>query len=143
MDTSLYIKKTVKVKYLLSKKIIRYAVVGIVTLCVYLIAGNALYKTGFSINVVATFSFTAAVAINYALQKIWVFQDSRPVVVSLPKYFIMTLVGYLTNSLVLNSSISQLFSLPVAQLIAASAVVVSNALFSFLWVFAVKAERKI
>lgn len=140
MDSGLCIKKTFKVRNLLSNKLIRYAFVGIITLCVYLFAGTALYRSGVSINWVATLSFTAAVAVNYVLQKMWVFQDSRPVIASLPKYFVMTLVGYVTNSFVLNASISQL-PLPAAQLIAASAVVISNALFSFLWVFTIKTER--
>jgi putative flippase GtrA len=142
LDPGLRIKKAVKVKNLLSSKIIRYASVGVVTLCVYLIAGAVLYRLDFSINWVATLSFTAAVAVNYVLQKMWVFQDSRPVIASLPKYFIMILVGYVTNGFALNASISQ-FPLPVAQLLAASAVVISNALFLFLWVFAIKSERKL
>ncbi len=142
MDPGLRIKKTVKVRNLLSNIIIRYAIVGIATLCVYLIAGAALYRSGVSINWVATLSFTAAVAVNYVLQKMWVFQDSRSVIASLPKYFVMTLVGYVTNFFALNASISQL-PLPVAQLFAASAVVISNALFSFLWVFAIKSERRL
>lgn len=83
----------------------------------------------------APISFSAAITVNYILQKIWVFQDTRPVINSLPKFFTMTLVGYTINSLLLHALIPD-FPLPVAQLIAASTIVISNALFSFLWVFA-------
>lgn len=123
----------------LSKKLFRYILVGTATLSVYLIVGTSLDRLGVSIMWLAPLSFTAAVVVNYILQKMWVFQDSRPVFASLPKFFVMTLVGYLTNSLVLSASISH-FSLPVAQLLAASTVVILNALFLFLWVFALNSH---
>lgn len=89
-----------------------------------------------TIKWIALISFSAAIIVNYILQKLWVFQDARPVIDSLPKFFTMTLVGYAINSFLLNELIPN-YSLPVAQLFTASTIVISNALFSFLWVFAI------
>lgn len=120
----------------------RYAFVGIATLIVYMAVGNTLIQFGISINWMAIISFTAAIAFSYILQKTWVFQDSRPAFKSLPKFLVMTLIGYVINSYVLNELIPQL-PIPVAQLIAASAVVISNALFSFCWIFAIHSKDSI
>lgn len=107
---------------------------GLLTLAVYLAVGQALARAGFAMSAVAILSFTAAVAFNYGVQKLWVFRDARPVHQSLPKFLVATAIGYAINVAVLMA----LATLPlvVAQLLAAAAVVMSNALFSFLWTFA-------
>jgi putative flippase GtrA len=99
-----------------------------------------LNQSGMAIKWTALLSFSSAIIVNYILQKLWVFEDMRPVIDSLPKFFTMTLVGYAINSFLLNE-LSPKFSLPVAQTFTASAIIISNALFSFLWVFAINTKN--
>lgn len=127
---------------LASHKLMRYAFVGFTTLAIYLFVGVALDRAGVMILWLAPIAFSAAVTVNYILQKMWVFKDRRPVISSLPKFFVMTLVGFITNSVILGVAVSQL-PLVLAQLLAASVVVLSNALFSFLWVFSTKEKSMI
>lgn len=101
--------------------------------------GLLLNQSGLTIKWIAPISFSAAIFFNYILQKLWVFQDLRPITDSLPKFFTMTLVGYAINSFLLNELIPH-FSLPEAQLLTALTIVISNLLFSFLWVFAIRTK---
>jgi putative flippase GtrA len=118
----------------LSIRLVRYAVVGVLTLAIYLIIGQSLNWFDVPVFAQASLSFGAAVSLNYFLQKAWVFQDSRPTVSSLPKYVVMVLVGYVINLLVL-IALSPRMPLLLAQLTAVVLVVASNALLSFWWVF--------
>jgi putative flippase GtrA len=112
----------------------RYGVVGILGLGVYLLAGQALAAAGATATAIATLSFLAAIAFNYILQKIWVFADVRPVAASLPKYTVMTALGFVIN-IVAFRLLAPVMPLVAAQLASATLVVLSNALFAFLWVF--------
>jgi putative flippase GtrA len=118
----------------LSSRLMRYAVVGVLTLAIYLIVGQALNRFEMPILAQASVSFGAAVSLNYFLQKAWVFKDARPTALSLPKYVVMVLVGYVINSLSL-IALSPRMPLLLAQLTAVVLVVISNALLSFWWVF--------
>lgn len=115
-------------------KVTRYAVVGAVTLAVYLVVGALLQVTGATVVWLAPVAFAVAVAVNYILQRVWVFADPRPVGASLPKYTLMVAVGGAVNSYVL-IALAPRMPLLWAQLLAATLVVLSNALFSFLWTF--------
>ena len=113
----------------------RYGVVGILTLGVYLLAGQALVAAGATATAIAALSFLSAIAFNYILQKAWVFADVRPVAASLPKYTVMTALGFVINIVALRLLVP-VMPLVAAQLASATLVVLSNALFAFLWVFA-------
>lgn len=112
----------------------RYAVVGLVTLGVYLSVGQVLNRLDVSLMAQASVSFAAAVCINYLLQKTWVFQDRRPAARSLPKYAVMIAAGWAINFAAL-AVLSARLPLLVAQLGAVVLVVGWNALLSFCWVF--------
>jgi len=64
-----------------------------------------------------------------------VFVDHRPVFSSLPEYVVMVTVGFIVNSFVL-TTLSPQVPLFWSQILAALAVVITNAVFAFLWVFA-------
>lgn len=120
----------------MKRKLMRYGIVGVLTLAVYLGAGQGMRWAGLSVAVLGPLAFTLAVAVNYLFQRAWVFNDSRPPAASLPKYIAMVSIGYLINSLVL-TSLAVDMPLTLAQCLAALAVVMSNAVLSFLWVFSV------
>ncbi len=103
-------------------------------MAIYLGAGVVLQLAGLSVSVLAFFAFTAAVIVNYVMQRMWVFVDSSPLAESLPKYVLMISVGYFINGLTLMSATPHI-SLLWAQFVAIILVVVSNATLSFLWVF--------
>ena len=115
-------------------KLLRYAITGLVTFGIYLLAGFLLDELEVPLVWLAPIAFTVAVSANYVLQKIWVFKDNRPVVSSLPKFFFMISVGYFVNSFML-ATLAPKMSLILAQIPAAFAVILTNALFAFLWVF--------
>jgi putative flippase GtrA len=115
----------------------RYAVVGVLGLGVYLLAGQALAAAGATATAIAALSFLAAIAFNYVLQKVWVFADVRPIAASLPKYTVMTALGFVINIVAIRLLVP-VMPLVAAQLASAALVVLSNALFAFLWVFAAK-----
>ena len=117
-----------------SAKLVRYAVVGVSTLAIYLACGEVAHGLAMPLIWQASLPFVVAVAFNYVLQRVWVFEDSRPIASSLPKYGIMIVIGYVINLLAL-IALSPRLPLMVAQLTAAALVVISNAFFSFLWVF--------
>lgn len=119
---------------LLSIKLVRYAVVGVLTLAIYLACGEVMHELAWPLFWQASLPFIAAVAFNYVLQRVWVFEDSRPTSSSLPKYGIMIVIGYVINLLAL-VALSPRMPLVAAQLTAATLVVISNACFSFFWVF--------
>jgi putative flippase GtrA len=112
----------------------RYAVVGVSTLAIYLALGEILHRLNAQLFWQASVPFLAAVTFNYLLQRGWVFDDSRPAVASLPKYVVMIVIGYLINFAAF-VTLSPQMPLVAAQLIAAVLVVISNAVFSFSWVF--------
>ncbi len=115
-------------------KVIRYAVVGTVTLAIYLTVGALLQIVGVTLICLAPIAFGVAVAVNYLLQRAWVFSDHRPIGASLPKYTLMVAVGFAVNSYAL-ITLSPRMHLLWAQLLSATLVVLCNALFSFLWTF--------
>lgn len=117
-----------------SVKLVRYAVVGVLTLAIYLACGEVVHRFALPLIWQASLPFIAAVAFNYVLQRVWVFEDPRPTASSLPKYGIMIVIGYVINLLAL-VAFSPRMPLIVAQLTAAALVVISNAFFSFFWVF--------
>jgi putative flippase GtrA len=122
-------------------KLARYAVVGLVTLAVYLITGRLAQGLEIAMVWQASLAFTAAVTVNFLLQRAWVFADSRPAASSLPRYAVMISVGYVINYLAL-ASLSPHLPLIMAQLFAVCLVVISNAVLAFSWVFLVVAPRK-
>lgn len=117
-----------------SIRLVRYALVGIITTIVYLGVGAILQLVGLSINQLALLAFTAAVTVNFLMQRSWVFSDSKSFRDSLPRYIIMISIGYVINSLTL-ILLNPLMPLLFAQFTALILVVISNAIFSFLWVF--------
>lgn len=125
-----------------SGKLIRYAVVGTLTLVVYLAVGEVAHRNGLAMGWQASLAFIAAVAFNYLLQQWWVFEGAGPTASTFPKYVVMVCVGYLINLTALKSLTAHL-PLLLAQLIAVTLVVLSNAGLAFTWVFLnQKAGRK-
>jgi putative flippase GtrA len=115
-------------------KLARYAAVGLLTLAIYLIVAKAGERLGLSITWHVSLAFISAVAVNYSLQRSWVFADSRPATSSLPKYAAMISFGYAVNLFAVEALASRV-PMTVALLVAVVLVVVSNALLSFMWVF--------
>ena len=115
-------------------KLFRYAIVGLLTTLVYLGSGTIMKFYGVHISLLASISFVAAVTFNYIMQKAWVFKDVNYAKGRLQKYIFMICTGYVVNitSLILMSPHTSLF---FAQISAVVLVVISNALFSFFWVF--------
>lgn len=121
-------------------RLARYAAVGILTLGIYLVMGEWVQRSGMHFGWQATLPFAAAVICNYLLQRSWVFQDARPVSSSLPRYTVMIVTGWTLNTLTL-FALAPVVSLLLAQLLAALLVVLSNAVFSFAWVFIDRAGK--
>ena len=117
-------------------RVTRYAFVGLVTLGVYLVAGREVAAIGAAPLVQASVPFVAAVLVNYVLQRGWVFEDTRPVAATLPRYALMVGIGYLVNLGAFR--ISPFAVMLWTQLFAAALVVISNAVQAFLWVFATR-----
>lgn len=115
-------------------RVLRYAAVGLATLAIYLAVGGALHRLGWSIFWQSLLPFGAAVAVNYQLQRAWVFQDTRPLSSTMPRYAGMITLGFAINYVVL-STLSGHWPIALAQLAAATLVVMSNAACSFYWVF--------
>lgn len=118
-------------------RLARYAVVGMVTFAIYLGVGGLLNGTGLAPAWIASIAFTAAVTANYVLHRSWVFEDRRPVSVSLPRYLAMVGTGYAVNAaavVMLSSTLPLLW----AQTAAACLVILSNMALSFAWVFRVR-----
>ena len=115
-------------------RLLRYAVVGVVTLAIYLGIGEVIHRLDMPLFWRAPLPFAAAVAANYLLQRAWVFQDLRPTSASLPKFLVMIAVGYAINFLALFAFLPRM-PLLLAELTAVVLVVLSNAVFSFWWVF--------
>jgi putative flippase GtrA len=118
----------------LIKKIARYATVGILTLSIYILVAKASGLFGLSLPWQVSLAFISAVVFNYLLQRSWVFADSRPVIASLPKYVAMVCVGYVVNLLAIDAMAPRI-SMTMALVVASALVAMSNALFSFTWVF--------
>lgn len=118
----------------LPARLLRYAVVGLLTLAIYLAIGELARRLGLAVIWQASLSFGSAVTINYLLQRRWVFGDRRPMAASLPKFAVMIAAGFVINALALLALAPRMPPL-VAQLTAALLVVASNALFAFSWVF--------
>jgi len=119
---------------LLSPSFLRYGLVGGLTLVVYLLAGSAFQYLALSLVLAANLAFALAVAVNYLLQRFWVFAGRRSARDSLPRYAVMIAVGGTLNSLAL-AALCSLMPLFLAQVLTAILIVVSNALLAFLWVF--------
>lgn len=134
MDSSVCFAETFLMILVDSIRLVRYALVGIITTIVYLGVGAILQLVGLSINQLALLAFTAAVTVNFLMQRSWVFSDSKSFRDSLPRYIIMISIGYVINSLTL-ILLNPLMPLLFAQFTALILVVISNAIFSFLWVF--------
>lgn len=115
-------------------RLVRYAVVGIITLAIYLAIGEVVHRLNIPLFWRAPVPFAAAVAANYLLQRAWVFEDPRPTFASLPKFVVMIIVGYVINFLALLTFLPRM-PLLLAELSAVVLVVLSNAIFSFWWVF--------
>ncbi len=120
-------------------KLFNYTLVGVLTLVVYLGAGAVLQRAGLTIGLLAPLTFLIAVIFNYLSQKLWVFTDLRPVTASLPKYVLMTCVGFILHSLTL-VVLTPRMALVWAQSVAIILVVTSNAIFSFFWIFSAKRD---
>lgn len=134
MDTSVR-REEVGLKFAKhSSKLVRYGIVGLLTFVLYLGVGELLQNASIRLSILAPVAFTAAITFNYLLQRIWVFADERPLAQSFPRYFLMICVGYLINSVVL-MTLAPWVPLSIAQLLAVVLIVVSNALFSFFFVF--------
>lgn len=118
----------------LSAKLARYAVVGFLTLAIYMIAAKAADQLGLAPTWQASLAFISAVVVNYLLQRSWVFADSRPVASSLPRYVVMISIGYAIN-LVAVEALASRIPITIALLLGVVPVVISNALLNFLWVF--------
>jgi putative flippase GtrA len=114
--------------------LLRYAVVGILTLAIYMLLGGAMHRLQAPLFWEATLPFAAAVIFNYLSQRSWVFADSRPMSSSLLKYALMIAMGYTINYFALLALLPRM-PLHLAQLTAVVLVVLSNAVFSFSWVF--------
>lgn len=115
-------------------RLLRYAVVGLLTLAIYLAIGELARRLDLAVIWQASLSFGSAVTVNYLFQRRWVFSDHRPMAASLPRYAVMIAVGFVINALTL-LALAPRMPLLVAQLAAGLVVVASNALFSFSWVF--------
>lgn len=122
-------------------RVLRYATVGGLTLAIYIGLGQLLHHAGLSVPWQASLSFITAVAFNYLVQRSWVFDDSRPVRDSLPRYVLMIAVGYAINLAAL-FSLSPAVPLLAAQLAAVFLVVCWNAALSFCWVFLAEARSQ-
>lgn len=120
-----------------SPRVIRYIVVGLLTYAIYAGVGQLLLRAGVRLSILAPTAFTAAIVFNYLMQRVWVFDDRRPLGTTLPKYLIMICVGYVLNSVVLIALVPSI-PLSMAQFVSVILVVMSNALFSFLYVFSMK-----
>lgn len=123
----------------LTVKLARYAIVGIATLVVYLGIGAIMQVAGLSVEVLAFFSFIAAITVNYLMQKFWVFSDHRSIIESLPKYLVMITIGCIINMATL-ILLTDRFSLILAQSMAIILIIISNAFFSFFWTFRQKSK---
>ncbi len=108
---------------------------GCSTFALYLLTGNLLHEANASPQVIASVSFSVVVAINYVVQRFWVFRDERPTLDTLPKFLVKTGVGYTVNITAM-TMMMPVMPLIEAQIAAACAVIVSNAFFAFFWVFA-------
>lgn len=115
-------------------RLLRYGVVGMATLALYLALGRLMHSLEAPLFWEASLPFVAAVAFNYLTQRGWVFEDSRPAAASLPKYLVMIGIGFVINLLAL-LAFSERMPLLLAQLMAVVLVVASNAIFAFAWVF--------
>jgi putative flippase GtrA len=115
-------------------RLLRYAVVGSLTLAVYLAVGHVVRRLELPLPWQASLAFMAAVTFNYLLQRAWVFEDARPARSSLPKYAVMITVGYMINLAALTAFAPRM-PLLLAQLTAVILVVAWNAALSFSWVF--------
>jgi putative flippase GtrA len=118
----------------MAAKLARYAVVGFLTLAIYMIVAKAGERLGLPSTWHVSLAFISAVAVNYLLQRSWVFADSRPAASSLPKYAVMISVGYIVN-LAAVETLAPRVTMTVALLVAVVLVIISNALLSFTWVF--------
>lgn len=118
-------------------KLLRYAIVGLMTMLVYLGSGAMMQSYGVPISLLASISFSVAITINYIMQKAWVFKNVDYDKGSLQKYIFMICFGYFINiiSLIVMTPYTSLF---LAQMSAVVLVVISNAFFSFLWIFSPK-----
>lgn len=118
-------------------KLLRYAIVGLMTMFVYLGSGAMMQSYGVPISLLASISFSVAITINYIMQKAWVFKNVDYDKRSLQKYIFMICFGYFISiiSLIVMAPFTSLF---LAQMSAVVLVVISNALFSFLWIFSPK-----
>lgn len=118
-------------------KLLRYAIVGLMTMLVYLGSGAMMQSYGLPISLMASISFSVAITINYIMQKAWVFKNVDYDKGGLQKYIFMICFGYFINiiSLIVMTPYTSLF---FSQMIAVVLVVISNALFSFLWIFSPK-----
>jgi putative flippase GtrA len=116
------------------ERLLRYAAVGIATFAIYLGAGQLLNQSGLAPAWQASLAFAAAVAVNYLLQRSWVFEDGRPMSTTLPRYLTMIGIGFAVNTAAF-VMLSPVVALVWAQTAAAGLVVLSNAVFSFAWVF--------
>lgn len=114
--------------------LLRYAVVGVATLALYLALGEALRRLRWPMSALASVPFALAVLFNYLLQRGWVFKDHGPSRSSAPRFAAMIALGYTINYLAL-ATLSSWIPLVFAQVVAACLVVVSNAALSFTWVF--------
>ncbi|MES2786774.1 MAG: GtrA family protein [Pseudomonadota bacterium] len=112
----------------------RYAVCGVLTSGVYLLAGQFFALQFANAALSSSCAFVVAVVFNYWLQHRWVFALVTPVSRSLPKYALMVGTGLVLNAITVELLTPRL-ALVSAQLVAVLVVVAANAVLSFGWVF--------
>jgi len=114
--------------------VLRYALVGVLTLAIYMLLGGLMHRLHTPLFWEASLPFAAAVIFNYLSQRSWVFADARPVASSLRKYALMIAAGCGINYFALLALLPRM-PLALAQFTAVLLVILSNAVFSFSWVF--------
>lgn len=120
-----------------SAKLFRFAVVGIM--------GTALYAVVVWISVVAlhlhtilaaSIGFGAVVFTNYVLHHRWTFRSKKSHRVAFVQFVVTSVIGFCINFCFIYVGVSRLhLNYLAVQAVALGLVVISNYLFSALWVF--------
>lgn len=113
----------------------KYIVCGALTFVVYLAAGALFLNAWSQEAIAASAAFLVAVAFNYLIQQLWVFRGRVAMSASVRRYAVMITAGFLLNAAVVHILANRV-PMPIAQIGAAAAVIVANALISFAWVYA-------
>jgi putative flippase GtrA len=118
-------------------RLARYLVTGLASLLTHLLILLALVEwLGFDSVFASTLGFLASVVVSYLLQWAWVFNSTRAVAQSFPRFLVVTGIGFALNLGVMAAGTWLLgfHYLPV-QIVAFVLVPVSNYLLNGLWTF--------